>query len=296
MPEAADGGNAGNGTPNAGQPNSGASGGTKGESDPTGESGNKILGRFNSEQELVEGYQKLESSYNTDKNKLRAAEDLIQGLSGLADYVERDPVSGKVQLKTEIREKLSGNSGDEGGDKVLRAKLLEQFNKGIGGGDPAGAFIDTIMSAINTVGKTQGDQIREEMRGDISQVRGQGELQTFIGKNPQFEPLVEHVGAWLQSLPQAARAGMNLEDAFEVVKGKLKRNGRLDETGYTESTGSGGRRGPSLSGGSAGASLDPGETDDDAKKIKSDILGVRDPLREFIRAPFKMGKVQPARR
>lgn len=292
-------GNTGDGTPQTGQPAVGAAEGAAGVSAPEGQSDKRILGRFDTNEQVVEAYQKLEQEFGKRSNELQVAQEVLQSMSGLAEHVERDPISGKVKLKDEVLSKL-GKGGDTSvkDHASLRASLMEKFTSGLESKEPAGAFVDVVLEAADAMIADRIKGVQSQVQGDLQDVQGNTELERYIRKNPEMEPLVEHVGAWLQNVPRAARAGIKLEDAFGVVKEKLRKSGKLESTGYEEPSddASSSRGRTRLTGGSSGGGIEVNQQEADAasKKIKEDILAIKDPLKDFIGAPFALrGKKAP---
>jgi len=282
MSKAADRGNP-SGTPQSGQPTTGTPEGASGASDPKGQSDKKILGRFNTQADLEKAYKELEDRDGKNSATLQEAKRLVQSLRGMSDFVERDPVSGEIKFKKEIADKLSG-SGEKspGYDRdAIKATLTKQFNEGLASGDPAGAFIDTVIRAAEQIAESKAQGVRTEVGGRVAEVQGQTELDRYLRENPHMESLVPHVGEFLRGVPASARSRMQLGDAFEVIREKLKRTGELEGTGYREPS-SDNRRGPGLTGGAPGSQLSTTSSDEEInRKIKSDILDVKDPLAGF---------------
>jgi hypothetical protein len=259
--------------------------------DASGESEKpKILGRFKDQKALEDSYQKLEAEHNRKSQRLQQAETLFTKLEGISDMVVENPLTGQIELKPELKEKLG--KGEAGGRESVREALREslkvKFNQK-SEKDPTEAIVDTILEAAEVLSNEAAGRVERSVRADLGTMATMTEMDRYLTENPEDEVISQHVQAWINSKPTSLRKSIAIDEAFTVVREKLRKSGALEDLGYKAGSGRRGRPGQSLGNGDPGNRIEPKPPDTAAedKKILEEIRGGESAMEKFLKRSAK---------
>lgn len=268
--------------PSMSSPNRPAGGSTS-EPDPDKGTPEKlILGKYKTQADFEKAHAELEKKYGEDRTRISRLEGTLESLQGVSDFIEMDPVTGQARVKMERIKELADSQDSDKSGKDLKERLLEAF-KSKSKEDPGNALMDLVFEAAEHIATKKMGNIK----GDVDAVRGSSQLTRYLSLNPHDEVLVPYVHRYFQKVAPAVRSSIELDDAFEVVKAKLKKAGRLEEIGYEEEESvDKNRRGDKIAEGDSGGlpiTKEQQTTIDEAHdKIRGDILGATDALDAFL--------------
>lgn len=299
MPKPGTKGQPASGTRSSGQQNGAAEGAagrsvTKGPNEPgrlvPTDAAKKVLERHgNDPVKLAEHLASLEVDHGKKSTALARATEVLQQLEGLSSFVERDPISGKIRLKAEAVEGLSGAGGNNGADaaKKFRDDLANNLKQKLNtkDADLGGAFVDAMLEAA----QYQARMIVTELKGELGSLQGNSQLGLYLLQNPHLAPVGPHIQAWLNKQPEAVRKSVSIEDAAVIVVNRLKKAGTLppefeaegDEGEETVDS----RKRTALTGGDSGDGDELQPTEEKLafdKKVKDEIKNAGSPFEKFI--------------
>lgn len=264
---------------------------TKGPNEPgrlvPTDAAKQILERHgNDPVKLAEHLASLEPEMTKKSQALARATEVIQQLEGLSDFVERDPVSGRIRLKTEAVTALAGGKGNNGGDaaKKFRDDLASNLKTklSVKDADLGAAFVDTMLEASQFIAKG----IMAELKGELGTLKGNSQLGIYLLENPHLAPIAPHIQTWLDRQPKAVRDSISIEDAALIVVNRLKKAGNLSDD--FEATGEetvDTRKKTALTGGDSGGEDETQQSEEKLKfdkKIKDDIKNSGSAFDKFI--------------
>lgn len=262
----------------------GATGGAAGQTvtNPRAESGRfvptdtakKVLEHFGGDpNKALEGYASLEQAHTKTNQQLQRMQSQLESLQGLSDFVEQDPITGKVRLKKEFQEDVAAG-GTKAADarKAFEQQLEQRLGKIPKDGNPSAAIIETMWEVAQAVAQQAVSAVRNEVGG----LNTNNQLSLFLINNPEYMPLGMHIKNWIAKQPTDVQKSITLDEAAIIVKGRLAKTGQLEATGYKEPSDeeiAETRNRTSLSGGSsAGPSGTEGKTDEEIDaEIKNGI-------------------------